>query len=143
LSSSQSSVPPVPGSPETLLDLLVKNDGVLEILDPEPEVRVAWRRLLHIVRREDHIPEGWHLRQRGRDVGDLVIEMRPGGHPARRYQRSDGETIPVPDVLADPHPVVHAVRNESQRLPASDRNRSRALIVLETLAREAQRRSVA
>jgi hypothetical protein len=48
--------------------------------------------------------------------------------------------LPVPDELVNPHPVVDALRYQPRRLPASARNRSRALMILQALAREAQRR---
>jgi hypothetical protein len=51
--------------------------------------------------------------------------------------------IPVPELLADPHPVVGALRNQPARLPASAQNRSRTLMLLEALAREAERRGLA
>jgi len=42
--------------------------------------------------------------------------------------------------LTDPHPIVDALRNQPGRLPAFPTNRSRALLLLESLVREAQRR---
>lgn len=84
------------------------------------------------------MPEGWHLVHRGRDAGDPVIELRPGKHPSHRYRpTSDGPVLPIPGELIEPHPVVNALRNQPHRLPASPHNRSRALMILDTLAREA------
>jgi hypothetical protein len=111
-------------------------------VDPPDEIRAAWRRLVHVVRRDGHVPEGWHLRQRGRNVGDLVIELRPGEHPAQRYQSTNGPAVAVPDVLVDPHPVVDGLRNQPDRLPASSRNRSRTLMILQALAQEAPLRGM-
>lgn len=128
-----------PSTPAGLLKLLEVSDGVVSVIDPPPEVRAAWRSLLHLIRRDGHVPDGWHLLHRGRDVGDLVIELRPGDHPSRRYRASPQEPIAVPAELVNPHPVVDALRNMPQRLPASQRNRSRSLMLLETLAREAVR----
>jgi hypothetical protein len=54
-----------------------KSGGVVHVVDPPDEVRAAWRRLLHVVRRDGHVPSARHLVQRGRNVGDLVIELRP------------------------------------------------------------------
>ncbi|MGI5180137.1 hypothetical protein ACQEVZ_27805 [Dactylosporangium sp. CA-152071] len=129
-----------PTTPAALLQLLEANDGVVSVIDPPQEVRAAWRSVLHLLRRDGHIPDGWHLLHRGRDSGDLVIELRPGEHPSQRYRVSPSEPITVPDELVDPHPVVDALRDQPHRLPASQRNRSRALLLLEALAREALRR---
>jgi hypothetical protein len=128
-----------PSTPAELLKLLEANDGTVNVIDPPHEVRAAWQSLLHLMRRDGHVPDGWHLLHRGRDVGDLVIELRPGEHPSRRYRGLSSQPITVPDQLVDPHPVVDALRNQPHRLPASQRNRSRALLLLETLAGAALR----
>jgi len=87
---------PPPATPAALLNLLEQAGGVMQVIDPPEDVRAAWRSLLHVVRRDGHVPEGWHLLHRGRNVGDLVIELRPGEHPARRYRPSATGSIAVP-----------------------------------------------
>jgi hypothetical protein len=57
----------------------------MQVIDPPEDVRAARRSLLHVVRRDSHVPDGRRLLHQGRNVGDLVIELRPGEHPARRY----------------------------------------------------------
>src|ERR1700733_1974074 len=57
-----------PSTPAELLKLLEANDGTLNVIDPSREVRAAWRSLLHLMRRDGHVPDGWHLLHRGRDV---------------------------------------------------------------------------
>lgn len=129
-----------PATPKDLLDLLEQSGRVVKLPDPPDETRAAWRRLIHALRESDQIPKGWHLLHRGRGVGDLVVEMRPGEHPVNRYRKSSRRALPVLDSLTNPHPVVDALRNEPHRLPASSGNRSRTLMIIEALAREAERR---
>ncbi|OZV73098.1 hypothetical protein CA850_31490 [Micromonospora echinospora] len=126
-----------PASVQDLLDLLEKAGGSLQVLDPPEQVRAAWRRLIHTVRSGGHVPKGWHLVHRGRNAGDLVIELRRGRHPSKRYQPSSRSSVPVPELLVDPHPVVNQLRDQPNRLPASDENRSRTLLLLQALCDEA------
>lgn len=120
---------------QKLLDLLEESGGGVQVLDPPKSVRAAWRSLLHVLRSGGHVPDGWHLTQRGRDSGDLVMQLRPGTHPSKRYQpiRSQG-TATVSADLTDAHPVIDTLRNQPHRLPASDTNRSRVLLLLQTIA---------
>jgi hypothetical protein len=129
-----------PATAAGLLELLDRSGGVVRVVDPSEQVRAAWRRLLHACKQGVHVPEGWHLRHSGRNAGDLVIELRVGEHPAHRYQPNRAPALRVPEALTDPHPIVDALRSQPQRLPASPTNRSRTLLLLEALIREAQRR---
>jgi hypothetical protein len=122
------------------LDLLEKAGGCVQVLDPPEQVRAAWRRLIHEMRSGGHVPGGWHLVHRGRDAGDLVLELRRGTHPSKRYQPSSRRPIPIPDLLVDPHPVVDRLRDQPNRLPESDENRSRTLLFLQALVSEAEKR---
>jgi hypothetical protein len=132
----------VPSTVEEFLDALDDAGGELRIVSPSYDVRAAWRRVIHRVRQGKHVPEGWHLLHRGRDRGDLVIEMRPGEHPADKYRRPDEGRVPIPATLAKPHPVVQALRDAPERLPASATNRSRAVLIAQALAKEAGRRGL-
>ncbi|GIH11210.1 hypothetical protein Rhe02_92770 [Rhizocola hellebori] len=124
-----------PATVEALLDLLEGSGGGVQVLDPPDHVRAAWRRILHVLRSDGHIPDGWHLVQRGRNSGDLVLQLRPGEHPSKRYQPAAANTkVTVAEDLVKAHPAVHQLRNQPQRLPASDLNRSRALLLLQTIA---------
>ncbi|WP_327022997.1 hypothetical protein [Micromonospora sp. NBC_01739] len=75
-----------PASVQGLLDLIEAAQGSVQVLDPPEVVRAAWRRLIHAVRSGGHVPKGWHLVHRGRNTGDLVIELRRGRHPSKQYQ---------------------------------------------------------
>lgn len=129
-----------PASVQGLLDLLEKAGGSLQVLDPPGQVRAAWRRLIHAMRSGGHVPKGWHLVHRGRDTGDLVIELRRGRHPSKRYQPGTRSSVLVPELLVNPHPVVDGLREQPSRLPESDENRSRVLLLLQALCKEAQSR---
>lgn len=126
-----------PATVAALLELLEESGRSVQVRDPSPRVRAAWRRLIHAMRSGGHIPEGWHLVHRGRDRGDLVLELRPGVHPSARYRSSPEASVPVPEDLREAHPVVDRLRNEPTRLPASPENRSRTLLLLQALATEA------
>lgn len=132
----------MPSTVEEFLDALDKADGELRIVAPSDEVRAAWRRVIHRVRQGKHVPDGWHLLHRGRDGGDLVIEMRPGEHPADKYRRPGGDRVPIPAALTAPHPVVEALRDAPERLPDSPANRGRAVMIAQAIAEETQRRGL-
>jgi hypothetical protein len=134
--------PVVPSTVEEFLEALDDAGGELRIVAPSDEVRAAWRRVIHRVRQGKHVPDGWHLLHRGRDGGDLVIEMRRGEHPADKYRRPGGDRVSIPSALIDPHPVVQALRNAPKCLPASPANRDRAVMIAHALAEEAQRRGL-
>ncbi|MFF0467239.1 hypothetical protein ACFYPX_07295 [Micromonospora zamorensis] len=129
-----------PASVQGLLDLLDEAKGSVHVLGPPEEVRAAWRRLIHAVRSGGHVPKGWHLVHRGRNTGDLVIELRRGRHPSKQYQPANPSSVPVPELLVDPHPVVNRLREQPSRLPESEENRSRTLLVLQALCLEAGKR---
>lgn len=120
----------------------VRRWGSVQVMDPPPQVRAAWRRFLHGVKQRGGVPTELHLLHRGRDSGDLTIELRPGPHPSRRYRPAVTAAtlpefhrgLPIPRRLVRPHPVVAALRNEPHRLPASPGNRSRCLLMLQALA---------
>jgi hypothetical protein len=127
--------------PETaaeFLDLLEKGSGAVQIADPPERVRAAWRRFIHAVKQDGHVPAGSHLLHRGRNSGDLTIELRKGKHPCGQYRPAKATGIVVPTELRDPHPVIGRLRNEPDRLPKSPDNRSRCLMILQALAEAAQ-----
>lgn len=133
---------PVPSTAEEFLEALEDAGGELRITSPSDDIRAAWRRVIHRVRQGKHVPEGWHLLHRGRDSGDLVIEMRQGEHPADKYRRPEAERVPIPAGLTKPHPLARALRDASERLPASRANRGRAVVIAHALAEESERRGL-
>ncbi|MFV2019250.1 hypothetical protein [Micromonospora sp. LOL_023] len=131
--------PPATGA--EFLDLLEQGGGSVQVADPSDTVRSAWRRFLHAVKQSGEVPSGWHLLHRGRDSGDLTMELRRGEHPFRQYQGiAQPSPIQVPEELIDPHPVVNRLRDMPHRLPASPGNRTRTLTIIQALVDAAQAR---
>lgn len=140
-SASAAERPSPPATPEALLSLLERHSGVVHVANPPGPDRAKWRRLIHACKQHGHVPDGWHLLHSGRDSGDIVIELRQGEHPFRKYTSAPKPLpIPVPDSLSDPHPVAAALREQPNRLPASRESRSRCFLIVDALAREAERR---
>ncbi|GAA5140391.1 hypothetical protein [Pseudonocardia adelaidensis] len=71
-------------------------------------MRAAWRRAIDATKRSGHVPAEHHIWHRGRDSGDLVIELRQGSHPDMARRRSRPDAIAVPDDVADWHPAAAA-----------------------------------
>jgi hypothetical protein len=94
--------------PNELLAQLLDGDGSVTIADPPPAVRAAWRRAIDAAKRSGQIPAEHYIWHRGRDRGDLVIELRQGRHPEMARQRSRPDGIAVPEDVADWHPAATA-----------------------------------
>jgi hypothetical protein len=130
-----------PASVQGLLDLIEAAQGSVQVLDPPEEVRAVWRRLVHAVRSGGHVPKGWHRVHCSRNTGDLIIELRGGRHPSKQYQPTSPSSVPVPEFLVDPHPVIDRLREQPSRLPESDENRTRTLLLLQALCAQAEKRA--
>lgn len=78
-----------------LFDRLDAGGGTLRIAEPDRESRARWRRVIHAAKAGARVPAGYHLRHRGRDRGDLVIELVKGDHPQARYWQRDMESCRV------------------------------------------------
>lgn len=115
-----------------LMTELQANGGVLRIKDPDMAVRAGWRRAVNRARRDGLVPAGHHLRYLGRDVGDLVLTLHPGEHPATKSR----QRVEVPDAIADVHPLVTRVGG----LAVSDRQRDRVLRIVHALVTAAEER---
>lgn len=152
--SDSSAMLDVPSSPAELVDRLAHADGGrLVVAHPAPEVRAAWRRLLHATRRKYPTVGGAVLRHTGRARGDLVIWFE---------QRVEADITPatvvaveVPDRVRRPHPLVAALRSstvgysgwiDTHRMPdvahvrIARSSKQRTIKILHALALEAQRR---
>jgi hypothetical protein len=128
----------VPTLDELIQQLL--EHGAITVPDPSPEVRAAWRREIHAVKRQGLVPEGFHLLHHGRDSGDLVVEVVKGDHPGRKYRDGDRLPVAVPDGLDAALPVVHELQREPERLGVSPQSVARALRLVQALAAGAARR---
>jgi hypothetical protein len=81
-----------------LFDHLGAGGGILRIAEPDRESRARWRRVIHAAKAGGRVPVGYHLRYRGRDRGDLVIELVKGDHSQARYRQrvTDSSRVVVP-----------------------------------------------
>ncbi len=138
-SAEQSEVKPVPApkvlSPtmQLIADLLT-NGGELRVSRPDItkyEARVS------AAIRYGKVPEGMQLVTEGhRWTSEYVIRLQD----APEWLRASLDPISVPSVLRHPHPVVAALQ-KSKRLMGIDRSVAhRALLLVQGLATEAQRR---
>jgi hypothetical protein len=144
--------------PDELIERLVAGGGYLRVPDPDPETRAAWRRALHAAKQSPALPEGKMIWHRGRDSGDLVIQLRDRPEPRSGEQR-ERVRIPVPERLGRPHPVVAELKEAARpvkpsgygwqsystqrRLRPLDVPRTslpRALRIMQALLTEAERR---
>jgi hypothetical protein len=134
-----STMPPV--TTGKLLELLEKTDGCVRVVDPPQRVRAAWRSVISLLRSTHSVPDGWHLRHRGRDRGDLVVELRRGPHlEAARWHLTKDSSI---DGYPELHPVIAALLRSPNRLLDSDDNCRRLVLLLDALCRAADARGFA
>lgn len=127
-------------TPASVLQQLRAAGGRLVVTAPEQPERAAWRHAIHALKQQGRIPAGFHLRHRGRDDGDLVIELVPGDHPAHTYsQPPPWRPVPVPDDLDQPHPIVQAL-GKDKAFGVSTEAGPRALRIVQGLVLEAERR---
>lgn len=119
-----------------LLDELNVHGGALTVSDPSAEVRAAYRRAISAAIREHAVPAGQTIRHSGRDSGDLVIRLID--------QSADEQPQPpvVPAAVSlDPDvPVIRQLLDEPARLEVSDAARPRAMLLIQALHSETDRR---
>jgi len=135
--SAVAAVPDVPG-PGELIDKVRAAGGVVRVASPDAVTRAAWRRAIHAAKEKGLVPDGYHLRHRGRDDDDLVVELVGGDHPGRRYWAQERQRLAIPDTLIEPHPVVVVLRREERRLAVSSTSRDRALRLIQALVSAAE-----
>jgi len=112
--------------------------GVIRIPVPEASVRGAYRRAISAAITKSLVPDGYGLRHTGRDRGDLVIRLvRLVDEPERPTPLLQ---VPVPTDLDVCHPVVRALREAQDLLDVSDEAKSRALMIIQAIADECDRR---
>jgi hypothetical protein len=145
--------------PDELIERLVASGGYLQVPDPDPETRAAWRRALHAAKQSSTLPEGRMIWHKGRDAGDLRIELRERPEPQPAWERRERVRIPVPERLGRSHPVVaelkeaarppkvagygwggYQVERRLRPLDVPRGNLPRALRIMQALITEAERR---
>lgn len=126
-------------SPADLLVALESRDGVLTVPDPPAAVRASYRRAISRLIADGGVPEARVLRHTGRDRGDQVIRLLAREDNDEREQKP--APIPVPDSLVSAHPVVRALHDgHPELLDVTEPSRPRALLVLQAIADECDRR---
>lgn len=126
-----------PDKAAELMDLLSQNSGTVRIEDPGPDVRAAYRRAISAAKRRGLVPSGSQLLHTGRDSGDLIIKLAKAGTEVQtewnrvRLKARDEQVAADLFAALEAHPTV---------LDVSDAARPRALQIVETLARKAERR---
>ncbi|WP_328436232.1 hypothetical protein OHA71_49295 [Streptomyces sp. NBC_00444] len=116
-----------------LITRLQQAGGTLHIINPTPDERAHWRRVLHAARADHLIPDGHHLQHTGRDQGDLIIALRP--EPPPRRSTPPNETVPVPDDL--PPDSLHSAA-AAAHIPACPDCQPRARRILHALCHAAE-----
>lgn len=126
-------------SPADLVTELQAGDGVLTVPNPVPVVRAAYRRAISIAITDGLVPDGYVLRHKGRDHGDLVIRLLPRDEaaPAREQLPS----IQMPKSLDALHDAVRQLRDHCpELLDVDESSRERAFLILQAIAEECDRR---
>ncbi len=125
-----------------LVERLVAEHHVV-ISEPDEDEITEWRRVIDFAKRHGLAPEGKRIeKQRLWNAGrDLQISLVDGPHAnSGRRSLEDNPRVPVPAQLRSPHRVVAALRDSERRLLMPPSLRRRALLLLQGLAAEAERR---
>lgn len=126
-------------SPSDLIAEVEAAGGTLVIPEPTPERRAAYRSAISLAISSGLVPAGHALRHTGRDKGDLVLRLAPRAEDARRKEQL--APVPLPSSLDTIHEALRVIRDERpQLLDAEGPTRERALLLLQALADECQRR---
>lgn len=122
-------------SPSDLVTELQAKEGALTVTDPAAGVRAAYRRAISRAVNDGLVPDGYVLRHKGRDHGDLVIRLLPRDEAAPVRDQLD--PIVVPESLHGSHEAVRELRDHlPDLLDVGDGSRRRALLILEAIADE-------
>lgn len=126
-------------SPDDLVAALQAKDGVLTVADPTVGVRAAYRSAISRAVTGGLVPDGYVLRHKGRDHGDLVIRLLP--HDQAEPIREHLDPIAVPESLHGAHSAVRELRDHHpELLDIGQESRRRALLILQAIAVECDRR---
>lgn len=143
-SSKKPPAPPaVPGvvslSPEDLLAEVTAAGSTLTLPNPAHGLRAAYRSAISRAISDGLVPQGYMLRHKSRDRGDLIIRL-VSQHDATPPPEPLAP-ITMPTSLAGCHQAVRAVRESPQTLmDVSPQSRQRALLILQAIACECGQR---
>ncbi|MFJ9357027.1 hypothetical protein [Streptomyces mirabilis] len=125
-----------------LFERLVAERHVV-ISEPGEAEITEWRRVVDFAKRHGLVPAGKRIeKQRLWNAGrDLQISLVDGTHAnSGRRSLKDNPQVQVPAQLRSPHRAVAALRDSERRLLMPPSLRRRALLLLQGLAAEAERR---
>lgn len=114
---------------------LIGADGPLTVASPRGGY---WEGLAASATQYHKVPAGKILRVgHGANWRERVLRLED--QPA--WMRSELGTVPIADDLRQPHPVVRALRDDRQRLRMKGETRTRALRILDAIAKACQARA--
>lgn len=123
---------------DELIDSLRTHGGKVTISNPTCDVRAAYRSAIHKAITDGLVAPDMQLRYSGRDKGDLCIWLAQQEEPA---VSAVPKSIPLPDDLRHSHPAVRDLRDRvPEALNVSPDQRRRALLILQAIADECERR---
>ncbi|MFE6530140.1 hypothetical protein ACFVMA_14495 [Streptomyces rochei] len=125
-----------------LVERLVAGGHVV-ISEPDEAEITEWRRVVDFAKRHGLAPAGKRIeKQRLWNAGrDLQISLVDGPHAkSGRRSPADNPRVPVSAQLRSPHHAVAGLRDSERRLLMPPSLRRRALLLLQGLAAEAERR---
>ncbi|MFC7870789.1 hypothetical protein ACFUS2_06445 [[Kitasatospora] papulosa] len=118
-------------------------EGHVVISKPDEDEITEWRRVIDFAKRHGLIPQGKRIEKQRlwNTARDLQISLVNGPHAnSRRTSVGDTPQVPVPTQLRSLHRVVAGLRDNERRLLMPPALRRRALLLLQGLASEAERR---
>ncbi|MFD3618770.1 hypothetical protein ACFWWT_26715 [Streptomyces sp. NPDC058676] len=113
------------------------------ISKPDESEITEWRRVIDFAKRHGLIPQGKRIEKQRlwNAARDLQISLVDGPHAnSGRTPLEDTPQVPVPTQLRSPHRIVAGLRDSERRLLMPPALRRRALLLLQGLAVEAERR---
>lgn len=114
---------------------LIMSGGPMTVASPQDRY---WEGLAASAAQFHKVPAGKILKvERGRDWRERVLRLED--QPA--WMRAELGTVPVSDELRQPHPVVRALRDDRQRLHMKGETRTRALRILDAIAKTCEARA--
>ena len=137
--SRHSSTPMMEIVPDAVVEAMQAQEGTLTIPDPSAQVRQGYITAIRQARQRDLVPDGFSLRYTGRARGDLIITLISLDSTVSS-QAPDLPAVEVPTELTAPHPVIRALQPRPELIEVSETTRERALLILQGIAAECDRR---
>lgn len=126
---------------EVLVGRLVADRKVAFPLETDADL-AHWRRVIDFAKRHGMAPAGTRIeKSQPYPGGKLVVELLDGSHPNTSPSEPVRPAVPVPDQLRSLHPVVAALKADTNHLKMPAGLRLRSLRIMQALAAELTRRS--